>query len=179
VTAPPAPPLTLPAINALDEEAFVVAFGALFERSPWVARGAWRRRPFRDADDLAAAFEDAMGNADPELQLALIRAHPELAGREARRGELTAESAREQASAGLDRLTAGELERLTDLNRAYGERFGFPLIVCVREHTKASLLQWGEARLERPRDEEVATALREVGKIARLRLSDLVAEGAA
>ena len=88
-----------------------------------------------------------MREAPRERQLALIRAHPELAGREARAGELTAASAGEQASAGLDRLTAEELERWRALNRAYRERFGFPLVVCVREHTKASILRWGEERL--------------------------------
>jgi OHCU decarboxylase len=175
VSAPPAPPLTLAAINALDEAAFVAAFGALFEHSPWVARAAWRARPFGDAGDLAAAFDEAMRGAAPERQLALIRAHPELAGRQARDGELTAASAREQASAGLDRLTAHELARLTALNRAYGERFGFPLVVCVREHTTQSLLAWGEERLGHARDEEVRTALGEIAKIARLRLRDLVA----
>jgi OHCU decarboxylase len=176
MAAPPTPLLTLPAINTLGEEAFVTAFGALFERSPWVARTAWRRRPFQSMADLHLAFEDAIRHAEPDDRVALIRAHPELAGREAEEGELTDESKREQATAGLDRLTAGELRRLTELNRAYRERFGFPLIVCVREHTKGSILAWGEARLERSRDEEVQTALLEIGKIAHLRLHDIVVE---
>ena len=171
-----APLLTLPAINTLSEEAFAGAFGSLFERSPWVARTAWRRRPFDSMADLHLAFEDAMRHAEPELQLALIRAHPELAGREAEEGELTEESSREQARAGLDRLSAEELARLRALNRAYRERFGFPLIVCVREHTKESILAWGECRLERPREEEIQTALLEIAKIAHLRLHDLVEE---
>ncbi len=109
-------------------------------------------------------------------QVALIRAHPELAGREARAGELTAASTGEQARAGLDRLSAEELGELEAVNRAYRERFGFPLVVCVREHTPASILAWGRARLRHTPDDEVATALGEIAKIAGLRLRDRVRE---
>ena len=118
-----------------------------------------------------------MREAPRERQLDLIRAHPELAGREAQARTLTRESSHEQASAGLDRLTSDELEALRRLNRSYRERFGFPLIVCVREHTKNSIIAWGNARLEHSRDEEIDIALGEITKIARLRLADLVAEG--
>jgi 2-oxo-4-hydroxy-4-carboxy-5-ureidoimidazoline decarboxylase len=161
-------------VDAMSEEAFVAAFGSLFEHSPWVAREAWRRRPFGSRGALHAAFEDAMRSAPRERQLALIRAHPQLAGREAEEGELTDESSREQASAGLDRLSRDEQAQLTELNRRYGERFGFPMIVCVREHTKDSILAWGSVRLERSPEEEVATALGEIAKIADLRLRELV-----
>jgi 2-oxo-4-hydroxy-4-carboxy-5-ureidoimidazoline decarboxylase len=111
--------------------------------------------------------------APRERQLALVRAHPELAGREAQAGELTEASAGEQASAGLDRLTAQEIERWRALNRAYRERFDFPLVVCVREHTKASIMGWAEERLAHGADEELAVALDEIAKIARLRLEEL------
>lgn len=161
-------------VEKMSEEEFVAIFGPLFEHSPWVAQEAWRRRPFDGRGALHAAFEDAMRSAPRERQLALIRAHPELAGREAEEGELTEESGREQASAGLDRLSPTEHARLKELNRRYGERFGFPMIVCVREHTKDSILAWGSARLERSPDEEVATALGEIAKIADLRLEDLL-----
>jgi 2-oxo-4-hydroxy-4-carboxy-5-ureidoimidazoline decarboxylase len=161
-------------VDQMSEEEFVAGFGALFEHSPWVAQEAWRRRPFGSSGALHAAFEDAMRSAPREKQLALIRAHPELAGREAEEGELTEESGREQASAGLDRLSRAEHAQLTELNRRYCERFGFPMIVCVREHTKDSILAWGSARLERSADEEVATALGEIAKIADLRLKDLL-----
>ena len=117
-----------------------------------------------------------MRAAPRERQVALIRAHPELAGRKARAGELTAASTGEQARAGLDRLTAEELGELEAVNRAYRERFGFPLIVCVREHTKDSILAWGRARLGHTADDEVATAIGEIAKIAGLRLRDLVRE---
>jgi OHCU decarboxylase len=159
-------------IDEMDEEAFVAAFGPVFEHSPWVAREAWRRRPFGNVDRLHAAFAETLRGAPREAQLALIRAHPELAGREAQEGELTAASGREQASAGLDRLSPAEHARLQALNRDYRERFGFPLVICVREHTKDSLLEWGQVRLARSREEEVATALGEVAKIARLRLDE-------
>jgi xanthine dehydrogenase D subunit len=152
--------------------------GALFEHSPWVAETAWRRRPFASVAELHAALEAAMREAPRERQLDLIRAHPELAGREAEEGALTRESSSEQASAGLDRLTADELEALRRLNRDYRERFAFPLIVCVREHTKDSILAWGAARLEHSREQEIEIALGEISKIARLRLADLLSEEA-
>jgi 2-oxo-4-hydroxy-4-carboxy-5-ureidoimidazoline decarboxylase len=172
--------LTLGDLDAMDEDAFAAALGGVFEHSPWVARDAYARRPFASVDALAGALAAAMRAAARERQLALIRAHPELAGREARAGELTRESAGEQARAGLDRLSAGEVRALAELNRAYRERFGFPLVVCVHEHTKDSILAWGRERLGHTTDEEVAIALGEVAKIAELRLRDLVAaEGAA
>jgi OHCU decarboxylase len=155
------------------EEAFVARYGTLFEHSPWVVRSAWARGPFTGIDDLHAALVAVVEEAPRERQLALIRAHPELAGREAQAGELTEASAGEQASAGLDRLTAQEIERWRALNRAYRERFDFPLVVCVREHTKASIMGWAEERLAHGADEELAVALDEIAKIARLRLEEL------
>jgi OHCU decarboxylase len=161
-------------VSTLGEEEFVATFGGLFEHSPWVARAAWRRRPFADEGELKEAFEVALREASSEAQLALIRAHPELAGREAAEGELTAESAREQASAGLDRLSRADFEALQRLNAAYRERFGFPLLVCVREHTVGSILAWGAARLEHTREQEIEIAIGEIAKIAALRLDDLL-----
>jgi OHCU decarboxylase len=166
--------LSLADLSGLDERRFVGALGALFEHSPWVAAAAWHRRPFSSGADLHGALAAAMRDAPRERQLALIRAHPDLAGREAAQGTLTRESSREQASAGLDRLTAAQVEALRRLNRSYRERFGFPLIVCVREHTRASILAWGAARLENSREQELETALGEISKIAQLRLADLI-----
>jgi OHCU decarboxylase len=165
---------TLAELNALGVDDFTAALGALFEHSPWVARDAWSARRFQTSGQLRDALEAAMRAAPPDRRLALIRAHPELAGRAARVGELTAASSREQASAGLHRLSPQDAERLRALNRAYGERFGFPLIVCVREHTLASLLEWGEERLERSREQELDTALGEIAKIAGIRLAELL-----
>jgi OHCU decarboxylase len=155
------------------EEAFVARYGALFDRAPWVAHAAFAEGPFAGIDELHAALVAAVRAAPRERQLDLIRAHPELAGREAAAGELTEASGREQASAGLDRLTAQEAERWSALNRAYSERFDFPLVVCVREHTRESILAWGEERLAHGRDEEIEVALGEIAKIARLRLEEL------
>jgi 2-oxo-4-hydroxy-4-carboxy-5-ureidoimidazoline decarboxylase len=170
--------LALADLNAMDEDAFVAALDGVVEHSPWVARAAAADRPFASVADVRRALERAMRAAPRERQVALIAAHPELAGREARAGELTAESAGEQARAGLDRLSAGELAALRSLNRDYRERFGFPFVVCVREHTKDSILAWGVERLGHTPDEEVAIALGEIAKIAGLRLGDLVEDGA-
>jgi 2-oxo-4-hydroxy-4-carboxy-5-ureidoimidazoline decarboxylase len=156
-----------------EQEAFVARYGAVFEDSPWVARAAAAQAPFAGIEELHEAMVAVVRRAPRERQLALIRAHPELAGREVAAGELTDASTREQASAGLDRLTAGELERWGELNRAYRERFGFPLVVCVREHTKDSILAWAQERLSNEPDTEVEIALQEIAKIARLRLEDL------
>jgi OHCU decarboxylase len=168
--------LSLTELGGLDERGFVGALGSVFEHSPWVVEAAWLRRPFRSVPELHAALEVAMRAAPRERQLELIQAHPELGGREAQQRELTRDSSNEQASAALDRLTADELEALRRLNAAYRERFGFPLIVCVREHTKDSIIAWGGVRLAHSREEEIDIALGEITKIARLRLADLVEE---
>jgi OHCU decarboxylase len=162
-------------VLAFGEEEFMRRFGALYEHSVWVAEAAWQHAPFASLAELQAAFEAAIAAAPAERKLALLRAHPELAGREAAAGELTAASAREQGRAGLDRLTAAELAALRELNGAYRERFGFPFIVCVAEHTVESLLAAGAARLAHPPARERDVALHEVVKIARLRLEEAIA----
>jgi OHCU decarboxylase len=167
--------LAVAEVDALDSEAFVAALGAVAEHSPWVAREAWRCRPFDSLAGLRLAFESAIRGAAPERRLELLRAHPELAGREAAAGELTGASASEQRAARLDRLTPDELAALTRLNADYRERFGFPFIACVREHSVASLLAWAEARLAREPEAETETAIAEVCKIVSLRLGELVA----
>jgi OHCU decarboxylase len=160
-------------VNELDRAAFVERFGPLFEHSPWVAEAAWRDRPFAGREELYEALVAAMYAAPRERKLALIRAHPDLAGKAAIEGSLTDRSKREQASAGLDRLTPDEYEAFTRTNAAYRERFGFPLVVCVREHTKESILRVAAERLRNSEDEEVRVALAEIAKIARLRLEEL------
>ena len=168
--------LTPEQVGSLGEDAFMERFGSLYEHSPWVAEGAWARRPYDGAGGLRAAFETTVREAPAERRIALIRAHPELAGREAREGALTAESAGEQASAGLDRLTAGELTELAEVNAAYRERFGFPMVVAVREHTKESIFRQARERLANSREQEIDTAVGEILKIGRLRLGELVSE---
>ena len=143
---------------------------ALFEHSPWVEARADARPSSGDRHaDLMAVVQDAA----PEEQLALIRAHPELAGKAAVDGSLTQASAAEQASAGLDRLTQAEFDRFHALNTAYREKFGFPFIICVRLTDKAGILAAMERRLANDRDTEITTALEQIGEIVRLRLLDM------
>jgi 2-oxo-4-hydroxy-4-carboxy-5-ureidoimidazoline decarboxylase len=143
---------------------------ALFEHSPWVEARADARPSSGDRHaDLMAVVHDAT----PEERLALIRAHPELAGKAAVDGSLTEASAAEQASAGLDRLSQAEFDRFQALNAAYTQKFGFPFIVCVRLTNKAGILAAMERRLANDRDTEIATALDEIGKIVRLRLETM------
>ncbi len=170
--------ITVNEINRLSEDEFVARFGSLYEHSPWVAAGAWRERPFGDLSELHGTFQRVVRDAPPERQLDLIRAHPDLAGKAAIAGDLTPESTREQASAGLNRLTPEEYEKaFTKANREYRERFGFPLIIAAREYTKETILAEGEARLKHSRSEEIETALSEIAKIAYLRLQDQVEPG--
>jgi 2-oxo-4-hydroxy-4-carboxy-5-ureidoimidazoline decarboxylase len=166
--------MTLAALNALDEAGFVAALGHLFEHSPWVAQLTWPRRPFRDVAQLQAELTATMRAASRERQLALIQAHPDLAGRLARQQQLTAESTREQASAGLNQLTAAELAEFQRLNDAYRTRFGFPFIICARLNAKDSILSAMRTRLSHASTEEFAAALGEIEKIAALRLADVL-----
>ena len=171
--------ITVEEASNLDREGFVAMFGSVFEGSPWVADEAWHARPFGSLSGLHGALVAAMYGARRERQLDLIRAHPDLAGKAAIAGGLTPESTREQTSAGLDRLTPAEYEAFTEMNRTYRRRFGFPMVVCVREHAKESILTNAAARLEHTPEQEVEIALSEISKIARLRLLDLVEDGEA
>lgn len=168
--------VTLDELNAVSHEAFVELLGAVFEGSPWVAEGAWADRPFASVARLHARMCDVVARAPNERREALIASHPELAGREAEAGELSAASRDEQASASLDRLDPATLSRLRDLNDRYGNKFGFPCVLCVREHgTVENILAAMERRLDNTREQEIETCIREIGKIARLRLEELVA----
>ncbi len=164
--------VTLDQLNAGDCAAFTAALGHLFEHSPWVAEETWPERPFRDRAQLHVALCARMRAAPRERQLALIRAHPDLAGRLARQRQLTAESTREQASAGLDRLTDDELATFVRLNAAYTEKFGFPFIICARLNAKDAIVQAMRRRVENDPAAEFDAALAEIAKIAQLRLAD-------
>lgn len=152
-------------------EEFVRRFGHVAEGSPWVAEAAWERGPFADRAAMAEAFGAVIRAAPAGRQLRLIRAHPELAGRAARAGELTPESAGEQASAELDRLVPADLDRVVRLNEGYRERFGFPFVICVRGRSVAEILGAGEARLGDDPDTERAAAIEEIAAIIALRLA--------
>jgi 2-oxo-4-hydroxy-4-carboxy-5-ureidoimidazoline decarboxylase len=165
---------TLDSVNALDQSSFLEAFGGIYEHSPWVAERAFAARPFASVTALAAAMSASVAKASEAEQLALLRAHPDLAGRAALDGTLTAASSSEQSRAGLDRLTQFELDRFTKSNAAYGERFGFPFIIAVKHWGKSHVLAAFDHRLTNTRDQELRTALGEVDKIAFLRLLDQV-----
>ncbi|MFT3965685.1 MAG: 2-oxo-4-hydroxy-4-carboxy-5-ureidoimidazoline decarboxylase [Sphingobium sp.] len=163
--------MTITGIMELSAAAFVNRFGFLFEHSPWVVERAASRRPFAD---LHAGLMQVVTDATEEERLALLRAHPELAGKAAIDRTLTAASTAEQTSAGLDRLTEFEYARFHNLNAAYRKRFGFPFIICVRLTDKAGILAAMEQRLQNDRDTELAAAIREVAEIVRLRLEDVL-----
>jgi len=168
------PPVTLLWLNAATETDFVAAVGSVFEGSPRFAARAWALRPFQSIEHLHSTLRAVVERAPEAEQFALIRAHPDLAGKAAIAGDLTEDSRREQSSAGLNRLTPEQFATFTRLNAAYRERFDFPFIICVREHTRESILTSFETRLTHDLAEERATALEEICKIARLRLFDAV-----
>jgi urate oxidase len=162
---------------ALDRAAFVARFGPVFEHSPWIAEAAFDAGLPADAgtaEGLWRALCTVMRAGAHERKRALILAHPDLAGRLARAGRLTAESAKEQASAGLDTLTDEERARFTALNDAYKQRFGFPFIMAVKGRSKAEILGAFERRLANTADAEFAEALAQVERIALLRLKDIL-----
>lgn len=167
-------PVNLATLNASDRPAFAAALGHLFEHSPWIAEETWLKRPFASAEALHVALCATMRAAPRDAQRALIHAHPDLAGRLAQQRQLTADSTREQASAGLDRLTAAELAEFTRQNDAYKAKFGFPFIICARLNAKVAILSAMQARSGNPPDTEFATALGEIEKIAWLRLQDVL-----
>jgi len=165
---------SLDTVNALDASGFVVAFGGIYEHSSWVAERAAVARPFASITAMAAAMSAAVSAASEAEQLALVRAHPDLAGRAALDGALTVASTNEQSRAGLDRLTQFELDRFTKSNAAYTARFGFPFIIAVKHWGKSHVLAAFDHRLTNTRDQELRTALAEIDKIAFLRLIDQI-----
>lgn len=166
--------MTLADLDALDEAAFVAALGGVFEHSPWVAQRAFAARPFASVDALHRAMTAEVDNASDAERLALIRAHPELAGRAAVRGELTAESAREQAGAGLSECSPDEFARLTDLNARYLARFRFPFILAVKGYDRSGIIDEFARRVDNDRDSELAESIAQIERIARIRLEALV-----
>jgi 2-oxo-4-hydroxy-4-carboxy-5-ureidoimidazoline decarboxylase len=166
--------LSLSQLNPMDRSAFVSTVGWLYENSPWVAEGAWEDRPFRTIDDLHKAMERVVHSATPQKQLALIQAHPDLAGRLSSVNELTLASRSEQTEAGLNKLTTGETELMARNNTLYREKFGFPFILCARLSNAATILEGFAERLENSRAKEMDVALAEISKIGRFRLSDAI-----
>ena len=166
---------TFDQLEVCDRDTFVAALGDVFEHSPWVAERAFAQRPFGSVEALHAAMCNAMRAADRDAQLALIRAHPELAGRAAIAGDLTAASSREQSAAGLDSCTPEQFAQLHALNAAYRQRFGFPFIIAVRGHDRHSIIAELQQRLEHMPEHEFGEALRQIERIAGFRLHDRLA----
>ncbi len=161
-------------VNSMSKPQFVATFGDIAEHSPWVAEEAFASGPFADLEALIAAFENAMQGAPKDAQLALIRAHPDLAGKAALAGELAKNSRNEQAGAGLDTLTQLEFERFTRLNNRYRDTFGFPFIFAVKGSTKFMILDAFEQRIDNSLEVEFETAVLQVTRIFRFRLESLV-----
>lgn len=156
-------------LNRVSREEFVRLVGPVFEHSPWIATVAADKRPFADLEELHGGLCEVVRAVPEATQLELIQAHPDLG----KRAGLTAESTREQTSAGLDNLTAGQGLTIQSQNQAYRGKFGFPFVICARLNNKDSILDALTRRLANTRGEEIKTALEEIFKIARLRLRDL------
>ena len=163
-------------INAMDQDAFVKAFGGIFEHSPWVAERAWGARPFADAGAVHDAMAAAVRALPREEQVALLCVHPDLAGKEAEDGTMTDHSVSEQASAGLDALSKAEMARMRELNQRYRARHGFPFIIAVRRYTKDQIFSEFERRLANDTDAELEACLAQIFTITRLRLMALAGE---
>jgi 2-oxo-4-hydroxy-4-carboxy-5-ureidoimidazoline decarboxylase len=161
-------------LNACSRDDFVAALANIFEYSPWIAERAAAARPFAGVTQLFEAMAEAVDRAAPELRLALIKAHPDLADKTARAAGLTAESSGEQNSVGLDRLSDAEYEAFQRVNNAYRAKFGFPYIICVRRQTRDSILRDFERRLPNDADAEMQRSIEEISRIAALRLDALV-----
>jgi 2-oxo-4-hydroxy-4-carboxy-5-ureidoimidazoline decarboxylase len=168
------PQKALSELNACSKADFVGALANIFEYSPWIAEQAASARPFAGVNQLFAAMKAAVDRAVPELRLALIKAHPDLANKTQRAAGLTAESNAEQDSAGLDRLSDAEYAAFERVNNAYRAKFGFPYIVCVRRHTKDSILRDFERRLPNNAETEMRKSVEEICRIAALRVDQLV-----
>ncbi len=162
--------MTLAELNADNREQFVAAVGSIFEDSPWVAERTWPHRPFASVDALHAAMSGEMAAADRTEQLALLRAHPDLGTR----ARMSDASTGEQTGAGLDRLTAGEFARLQQMNADYRQKFGFPFLFAVKGSTKHDIVAALERRLRASVEDEFEEALRQVSRIARFRLDELI-----
>ncbi|HLO47736.1 MAG TPA: 2-oxo-4-hydroxy-4-carboxy-5-ureidoimidazoline decarboxylase [Kamptonema sp.] len=161
---------TIAELNQMSQDEFVTALGAVFEHTPAIAYRTWYQRPFTDVTQLHQQMVAVVNAMSWEEQLALIKAHPDLGSK----AKMAAASVKEQAGAGLDRLKLEEYQRFQALNQAYQEKFGFPFIVAVRNHTKTSIVEAFERRLQNSADVEMQEAIAEINQIAQFRLLDLI-----
>jgi 2-oxo-4-hydroxy-4-carboxy-5-ureidoimidazoline decarboxylase len=162
--------LKISELNRLDQAQFVAALAGIYERSPWVPERAWSRWPFESIDHLHAALAATVAAAGKDEQLALVRAHPELAGKAMAEGSLTADSTAEQSGAGLTHCSPAELARLRELNARYNANFGFPFILAVKGYDRPGVIAEFARRVDNDMADEFAESLRQIDKIARLRL---------
>ncbi|HEX3358787.1 MAG TPA: 2-oxo-4-hydroxy-4-carboxy-5-ureidoimidazoline decarboxylase [Tepidisphaeraceae bacterium] len=167
---------TLEQLNQADQSSFVKVCGPLFEHSPWIAERTYAKRPFATIEAIHAALVQTVRDATIDEQVKLIASHPDLVGRLAKEGRLTNESTREQAAAGLGKISAEEILQFEQFNAEYRGKFDFPFVICARENKKEAILAAFPVRLLNSREREIETALTEIAKIARLRLIDAVSE---
>jgi 2-oxo-4-hydroxy-4-carboxy-5-ureidoimidazoline decarboxylase len=168
---------SLSELNTCSEAQFVSALGNIFEHSPWIAARAAQQRPFASLIELFAAMTQALNDASDDQRLTLIKAHPDLADKAQRAAGLTVESTQEQTGAGLDRLSDREYDAFMGANTAYRTKFDVPFIVCVRRHTRESILREFNRRLQNDKVAEIKTSVAEITRIAALRLNELVVGG--
>lgn len=167
--------LSLARLATLDRAAFVAELGAVFEHAPWVADAAWVQRPFASVTVLHAAMMAVVRAAPTAQQIAFLRGHPELAGKEASAGTMTEHSTFEQSGAGLNALSGAELDELKRLNAAYAARHGFPFIIAVLGHTKAQIFDALRRRVANQTAQERDEALQQIATITQRRLAKLLA----
>ena len=162
--------INLSKLNKMERDEFVALLGGIFENTPAIAQQAWEQRPFANVEALYQCMIEIMNRMNLDEQVLLIQSHPDL-GSKIRMAEA---SVKEQSSVGLDQLTRVEYQQFQELNRAYQKRFGFPFIVAVKNHTKASILKAFQARLESSLEAERSHALAEIAHIARFRLDEIL-----
>lgn len=161
---------SLSKLNKMSREEFTDALGEIWEETPAIARQAWHNRPFANIAALHQSMVAVVEDMSQLERLALIKAHPDLGSK----AKMADASVQEQAGAGLDKLEALEYERFQSLNQAYKNKFGFPFIIAVKNHTKDSILSAFESRLGNTKEREMQQALAEISKIARLRLETII-----
>jgi 2-oxo-4-hydroxy-4-carboxy-5-ureidoimidazoline decarboxylase len=161
---------SLSELNQMNQAEFVNALGAIFENTPTIAEAAWSARPFASVAALHQSMVDVVNQLSLEEQLDLIRAHPDLGSK----AKMADASVQEQTGAGLDRLSPEEFDQLHALNQAYKNKFNFPFIIAVKNHTKASILESFKARLNNSIEDERLQALNQIFQITRFRLADQV-----
>lgn len=166
--------MELSSLNNQDQTSFTTALADIFEHSPWIPERTWSARPFKTLEELHSKLCQTLDTSDTEHKLDLIRAHPDLAGKLAVAGELTDFSTAEQASAQLDQLTTEQFEHMSNLNQQYKDKFGFPFIICVKEHNQTSIFQHFEERVNHDAETELDAALYQIKRIAWHRLNDLI-----